>query len=194
MPTCDERGGSAGSAGAGRRECTACERGAEWAGVRGGGAQPHLVPWPSQPERRLVGAASGRQTRPRALRQALETTGEAAMPCRRPAWLEQGHVVEVQRTPRDRRFIIRTNNHSFRGLIAAALPPFPGQRLPKPSNLNFICDPRNTRAPSSTGDGFNCVSPFHVCEDFGRIRCMEGISLSCVLTSLALIREVARSE
>ena len=95
--------------------------------------------------------------------------GLAAAPmARRPSSssLEQRHVVEVQRTPRDRRFIIRTNNHSFRGLIAAALPPFPGQRLPKPSNLNFICDPRNTRAPSSTGDGFNCVSPFHVCEDF----------------------------
>ena len=63
------------------------------------------------------------------------------------------------------RFLIRIINHSFRGLITAALPPFPGLCLPKPSNLNFICDHRITRPPSSTGDGFNCVSPFHVCED-----------------------------
>ena len=48
---------------------TRCERGA---GLTGGGRQPHLVPGPSQPGGQLGGAASGRQTRPHALRQALE--------------------------------------------------------------------------------------------------------------------------
>ena len=42
----------------------------EGAGLTGGGAQPHLMPGPSQPGGQLAGAASGRKTRPHALRQA----------------------------------------------------------------------------------------------------------------------------
>eukprot|EP00966_Prymnesium_polylepis_P138882 3209448-Prymnesium_polylepis.1 len=37
-----------------------------------------------------------------------------------------------------------------------------------PTSISYVT-PRINRPPSSTGDGFNCVSPFHVCEDFAEI-------------------------
>eukprot|EP00966_Prymnesium_polylepis_P090587 2097881-Prymnesium_polylepis.1 len=57
-------------------------RSEEGAGLTGGGAQPHLVPRPSQPDGRLVGAASGRQTQTHALQRGLEGPEATAMnPC-----------------------------------------------------------------------------------------------------------------
>ena len=51
----------------------------EGEGLTGGGAQPHLVPRPSQPDGRLVGAASGRQTQTHPLRQGLEGPAATVM-------------------------------------------------------------------------------------------------------------------
>ena len=48
--------------------------------------------------------------------------------------MEQGHVVEVQRTSQIGRFPHQKNSHSFRGLIAAVLPPFPGRH----NNQSFL--------------------------------------------------------
>ena len=88
----------------------------EGAGLTGGGAQPHLVPRPSQPDGRLVGAASGRQTQTHPLRQGLEGPAATAMaPCLVVS-VGAGHVVEVQRTSRGQKSRARTQacpEHDF---------------------------------------------------------------------------------
>eukprot|EP00966_Prymnesium_polylepis_P114928 2655964-Prymnesium_polylepis.2 len=114
----------------------------------GGGAQPHPVPWPSQPERRLLGAASGRQTRPRALGQALERPGRGHGPCHRPPSSALMGREDTSSKSNERleiaRFLIRKPNHSFRGLmreylITATLPPSGTHYLPKRSNRPAAC-------------------------------------------------------
>ena len=80
----------------------------EGAGLTGGGAQPHLVPRPREPDGRLVGAASGRQTQTHPLRQGLEGPAATAMPACHVVSVGGGHVVEVQRTSGDGKSRART--------------------------------------------------------------------------------------
>eukprot|EP00966_Prymnesium_polylepis_P150068 3466688-Prymnesium_polylepis.1 len=72
------------------------------------------MPGPSQPGGQLAVATSGRQTRPHA--PAARPGRVAAAPndwlAARPSALEQGQVVEVQRTPRDGESP-HQNNQSF---------------------------------------------------------------------------------
>ena len=85
---------------------------------------------------------------PPAVRQGRALCGSPGKDWQRPPWLAARRPARWSNDTSSKsnerleigRFLIRIINHSFRGLITAALPPFPGLCLPKPSNLNFICD------------------------------------------------------
>ena len=92
----------------------------------------------------------------------------AAPMARRPpsSSLEQGHVVEVQRMPGDRQ-IPHQNNQSFLlrfdcGDASPFLRFWDSACQNGPTCFAYVTA-GNTRAHNSTGDGFNCVSPFLPC-------------------------------
>jgi hypothetical protein len=92
------------------------------------------MPGPSQPGAQLAGAASGRQTQPHALRQALaewQRPHDSSPP--RQRWSKDTSSKSNERLEIGR-FLIRKSSHSFRGLIAAVLPPFPGRH----NNQSFL--------------------------------------------------------